>query len=426
MGSSPQVRGTPLVDSSHRCRSGLIPAGAGNTSSTRSPARRSRAHPRRCGEHPHEVLRSVCHPGSSPQVRGTRGHRPRPRPPSRLIPAGAGNTSVPRIAAPPVEAHPRRCGEHETETWEATLDQGSSPQVRGTHGDPVCGHQNGGLIPAGAGNTTNSCGRRASSRAHPRRCGEHRAIGQHQRVYEGSSPQVRGTRVPRDVVGDLAGLIPAGAGNTSCPAPTGRPTGAHPRRCGEHPPGHRGHGRHVGSSPQVRGTRPGAEHRVVGVGLIPAGAGNTGQLGSPAWPSRAHPRRCGEHRWGAHLGLSGDGSSPQVRGTRPRSWRPPQLLGLIPAGAGNTRIRIDDPEIVRAHPRRCGEHVHAAEITNDDSGSSPQVRGTPQALDVGAGVEGLIPAGAGNTPTATSSRTTRRAHPRRCGEHVRVPAVFRA
>ena len=151
-----------------------------------------------------------------------------------LIPAGAGNilsTRLPRLGR---RAHPRRCGEHST-----------APSVSVTERW---------LIPAGAGNIQLSKEQVESGRAHPRRCGEHPYVGMGHRLYEGSSPQVRGTSTTSAALAMFEGLIPAGAGNIEDRSLNRQHSGAHPRRCGEHEMFLRAISAFKGSSPQVRGT----------------------------------------------------------------------------------------------------------------------------------------------------------------------------
>ena len=71
-GSSPRIRGTRPVFLLDRLHDGIIPAYAGNTSLPRPYSTRSRDHPRVCGEHP-AAMRSIGEVwGSSPRMRGTR------------------------------------------------------------------------------------------------------------------------------------------------------------------------------------------------------------------------------------------------------------------------------------------------------------------------------------------------------------------
>ena len=151
-----------------------------------------------------------------------------------LIPAGAGNTYSPPAICLPRAAHPRRCGEHSMLPADSNSPMGSSPQVRGTHQNLVKAIPTPRLIPAGAGNTTVAGCNGKPRGAHPRRCGEHTVPGQLVWVAWGSSPQVRGT--PRSAERGIPGerLIPAGAGNTVVNVINSFSVGAHPRRCGEH------------------------------------------------------------------------------------------------------------------------------------------------------------------------------------------------
>ena len=114
--------------------------------------------------------------------------------------------------------------------------------------------------------------------------------------------------------------------------------------------------------------------------------------------TQAHPRRCGEHR---SFRCSADmpcGSSPQVRGTSQGRVDGAALGRLIPAGAGNIVYSHRNIPHLRAHPRRCGEHLESSDLYAPEGGSSPQVRGTLHGRELADGLTGLIPAGAGNIP----------------------------
>ncbi len=111
-GSSPLVRGKLYFGGYFYGVSGLIPAGAGKTVGGRARRHSERAHPRWCGENHQQLGALGLRPGSSPLVRGKRGHKKAPHKVPGLIPAGAGKTvDVPRWADT-VEAHPRWCGEN--------------------------------------------------------------------------------------------------------------------------------------------------------------------------------------------------------------------------------------------------------------------------------------------------------------------------
>ncbi len=72
------------------------------------------------------------------------------------------------------------------------------------------------------------------------------------------------------------------------------------------------------------------------------------------------------------------------------------VSGLIPAGAGNIPVGMAAHAAARAHPRGCGEHWAAANPSLGYPGSSPRVRGTFVTPGTACQVMGLIPAGAGN------------------------------
>ena len=213
-GSSPQRRGTrgnrALLPRARR----FIPAEAGNTHAPRSGPRRSPVHPRRGGEHNHRGTSNTDDPGSSPQRRGTPSSSAARPPAFRFIPAEAGNTyrQAMRISSLPV--HPRRGGEHK-DVWLFTIfTNGSSPQRRGTHRKPGEHQAEYRFIPAEAGNTPTAGNPAQTTPVHPRRGGEHTFRLPFHSVENGSSPQRRGTRFARITQANDLRFIPAEAGNT--------------------------------------------------------------------------------------------------------------------------------------------------------------------------------------------------------------------
>ena len=90
---------------------------------------------------------------------------------------------------------------------------GSSPLARGPHSIRGYTFDLLGLIPARAGNMLTLHATGASAGAHPRSRGEHLLLGLSSRALMGSSPLARGTFEFYGAVGELAGLIPARAGN---------------------------------------------------------------------------------------------------------------------------------------------------------------------------------------------------------------------
>ena len=72
------------------------------------------------------------------------------------------------------------------------------------------------------------------------------------------------------------------------------------------------------------------------MGLIPAGAGQTGSHGVTPQHLRAHPRWRGADTATLALAAAVFGSSPLARGRLPPGYRRLLREGLIPAGAGQT------------------------------------------------------------------------------------------
>ena len=214
VGSSPRVRGKRHRGCVGWSIIRLIPARAGKTRSTRLWRLSRRAHPRACGENRPAPSRPGAFEGSSPRVRGKRGPVSATDSHARLIPARAGKTSTSSTPAGTPRAHPRACGENVEPIAYATGGQGSSPRVRGKH--PLAPLLAGvhGLIPARAGKTTSSPPPPRARRAHPRACGENECRRTGSPRGTGSSPRVRGKPGGRRGDRRVAGLIPARAGKT--------------------------------------------------------------------------------------------------------------------------------------------------------------------------------------------------------------------
>ena len=86
-----------------------------------------------------------------------------------------------------------------------------------------------------------------------------------------------------------------------------------------------------------------------------------------------------------------------MRGTPANRIELRHLIGIIPAYAGNTYDMGYGDFETWDHPRVCGEHGSVDKVLDGTEGSSPRMRGTLQ-LDVQlCGVGGIIPAYAGNT-----------------------------
>ena len=233
VGSSPHVRGKPLLLTSALAPRRLIPARAGKTTRPTAPDSSATAHPRACGENRLGASCAWGHLGSSPRVRGKHDLITTQKLLGHLIPARAGKTSVCGRTCPPNRPHPRACGENPILALTLKWGCGSSPRVRGKPGDFVAGRGWHGLIPARAGKTRPSATLSPRSPAHPRVCGENAGIWRPAQQALGSSPRVRGKPVTLCIDLDGQRLIPACAGKTIDILSFSEKMWAHPRVCGE-------------------------------------------------------------------------------------------------------------------------------------------------------------------------------------------------
>ncbi len=277
-------------------------------------------------------------------------------------------------------------------------------------------------------------------------------------TWWGSSPRMRGTRAVIVRGGWVTGLIPTYAGNTFHTVRVTARQWAHPHVCGEHLRMQVFQHKKLGSSPRMRGTPLSERPPNINVGLIPTYAGNTVSGWLLLRRGRAHPHVCGEHCYRYHPEFSNRGSSPRMRGTlrgpaslrcrggahphvcgehslpdgvertlvgsSPRMRGTPNVLqqglpltGLIPTYAGNTKKGKESWILARAHPHVCGEHPEGFKVECSLVGSSPRMRGTPGNCNSGRMGFGLIPTYAGNTTAAGCMFPVPGAHPHVCGEH---------
>ena len=280
----------------------------------------------------------------------------------RLIPAHAGKTTPRGRLRTNARAHPRACGENRAALMVTVPSRGSSPRMRGKQSSKPAMPFRAGLIPAHAGKTWTHTTLRPGGRAHPRACGENHRRRPLSRLGLGSSPRMRGK--PR--AGALArwgvGLIPAHAGKTLARASRWRRARAHPRACGENCLCFEDHLGRVGSSPRMRGKPVAWFQDLIQGGLIPAHAGKTCSARPRASQSWAHPRACGENSRTACESAGLLGSSPRMRGKRPRGRVCAYRGGLIPAHAGKTTWSLSCISSSPAHPRACGENAERSGV----------------------------------------------------------------
>ena len=151
--------------------------------------------------------------------------------------------------------------------------------------------------------------------------------------------------------------------------------------------------------------------------FIPAGAGNTESGRGKPLNESVHPRRRGEHVSIVTRPVARIGSSPQARGTHQAVRVVHEGSRFIPAGAGNTCCPSLATAALSVHPRRRGEHRPGGLRNAHSLGSSPQARGTPIQVRRMRRSSRFIPAGAGNTSSRVRLSPSATVHPRRRGEH---------
>ena len=151
-----------------------------------------------------------------------------------IIPADAGSTALNLHKTYIIKDHPRGCGEHLQLGKLGTPAVQSSPRMRGALAAGTGRGYRPRIIPADAGSTDRPYARQTFRRDHPRGCGEHTIFNPIQSLQYGSSPRMRGARLPPHLDALDGGIIPADAGSTGKPRQKALMNRDHPRGCGEH------------------------------------------------------------------------------------------------------------------------------------------------------------------------------------------------
>ncbi len=376
-GSSPRMRGKQYAVLQLLLVLRIIPAHAGQTWWSRRGSGRLPDHPRACGANDSGVTSASERCGSSPRMRGKRQHRQVRADHERIIPAHAGQTARSLVSSGVLPDHPRACGANSVTLALSWPRPGSSPRMRGKRVQPAGIEERDRIIPAHAGQTGQSPSVAVEDADHPRACGANTYSPKIPQLSCGSSPRMRGKR--RSAGRSCAGLriIPAHAGQTFPPDTRMRWCSDHPRACGANNRHAHGHASNGGSSPRmrgklIRGVVAGRKRRI-----IPAHAGQTRPAPNASTPPPDHPRACGANAKGQQLGDQMNGSSPRMRGKPVPSLRTSSTRRIIPAHAGQTRIRAGLGGRRPDHPRACGANAGPLERARRAVGSSPRMRGKP-------------------------------------------------
>ena len=179
-----------------------------------------------------------------------------------------------------------------------------------------------------------------------------------------------------------------------------------------------------GLSPLARGTRLHIYTYTLNRRFIPAGAGNTRFRLNRKISTPVYPRWRGEHNTDPLYGFCEHGLSPLARGTLGNHLPDLRAVRFIPAGAGNTpRQKCLFPRR-SVYPRWRGEHHGPDGSNNFTAGLSPLARGTPKRKCQYCQNHRFIPAGAGNTDVAGAPYGAHTVYPRWRGEHTKHTYLF--
>ena len=147
------MRGKPRAMNANADRVRIIPAHAGQTRSLIISSSMPPDHPRACGANPGLEGPRAWYYGSSPRMRGKRPCRHTGRVADRIIPAHAGQTTVPCSVVRSESDHPRACGANKRGIRTRKKADGSSPRMRGKPVENRWCPRATRIIPAHAGQT---------------------------------------------------------------------------------------------------------------------------------------------------------------------------------------------------------------------------------------------------------------------------------
>ena len=170
-GSSPRMRGKHDRYGHAVAQRRIIPAHAGQTALSSSSLVNATDHPRACGANRRYGRFSTRPVGSSPRMRGKRPVHHRVHANLRIIPAHAGQTSSSPSICQQRPDHPRACGANQAAGLNAGILGGSSPRMRGKHRVHRVRGRGIRIIPAHAGQTWRADASTTACPDHPRACG---------------------------------------------------------------------------------------------------------------------------------------------------------------------------------------------------------------------------------------------------------------
>ena len=193
----------------------------------------------------------------------------------------------------------------------------------------------------------------------------------------GLSPLTRGNRASLKVYRGRPGPIPAHAGQPLVAGDRRLDRWAYPRSRGATTPRSSRSAARSGLSPLTRGNRGALREHLVGVGPIPAHAGQPPPSTMRREEFRAYPRSRGATDAASSQTAVGPGLSPLTRGNPSQPPWPRALRGPIPAHAGQPQAWRSAPHWSRAYPRSRGATLRVVRGRVAVQGLSPLTRGNP-------------------------------------------------
>ena len=311
VGLSPRGRGKRCGWNRYSRPPRSIPAWAGETRAGLQPEQNSRVYPRVGGGNP-VLCGLVCGPeGLSPRGRGKLVAADASPAKGRSIPAWAGETAPYAKPGPTTGVYPRVGGGNSTRRTSPKSAPGLSPRGRGKRRRSPGPAKGRGSIPAWAGETYLDPEELQIRPVYPRVGGGNGRRPGRRPHHPGLSPRGRGK--PRKLAAHRphAGSIPAWAGETAWPRPCPHRSRVYPRVGGGNTWRKGAMRTMVGLSPRGRGKHGDFYGQMVGMGSIPAWAGETGNGLAAAQICQVYPRVGGGN------GLQ-DLDTPTARGLSPR------------------------------------------------------------------------------------------------------------
>ena len=175
---------------------------------------------------------------------------------------------------------------------------------------------------------------------------------------------------------------------------------------------------HSGSPPRMRGKEETVPEFYGLRGITPAYAGKSCLVLCKWSCNWDHPRVCGEKCELVFGLVAHPGSPPRMRGKERFDAKQCDRNGITPAYAGKSLKTSWARTTKRDHPRVCGEKACPDNIGSSFLGSPPRMRGKVSLIGVTDTAPGITPAYAGKSPPSCPECPPMRDHPRVCGEKL--------